>query len=81
MQDFHNAGLSYRALTRFKNALFDYGLAMGGLKDNFLLPMADFNIVKSQGDFQGSLSGTAGPELETRVLEDICQSEGKLVNL
>ena len=46
VQDFHNAGLSYRALTRFKNALFEYGLAMGGLKGNYLMPMTDFNTVK-----------------------------------
>lgn len=83
IQDFHNAGLSFRALTRFKNALFDYGLATGGLKHNHLLPIADFNAVKTRGDFQGCLAGTAGVELEARVLEDIGEEdlEGKRVNL
>jgi len=45
--------------------------------------MADFNAVKSRGEFQGCLRGTAGVELETRVLEDIGEedSEGKRINL
>ena len=45
----------------------------GNLRHNYLLPVAEFEMVHNRGEYKDCLKGSGGLKLEKRILADITE--------